>query len=391
MMLWDGLCDCWRWLGRVPEPAGYDYCPSVTVVIAGYNEADTIAATLASVWGSYPRLQIVVVDDGSEDGTGDVAQAFAHAHEEVLVLRRPERGGKPSACNVGLNYAEGEVIVFVDADSHLGPSALWEIVQPLKDPHIGGVSATVLARNAFTNLITWFQAYEYLNTIFVGRRLMARLGILSIISGAFGAYRREIIERCGGADVELAEDMDLALRTRKAGYQIAFAPRAQCFTNVPATWGALFRQRTRWEESGIVRLLCRKHIDIAYWPRENFSWLNFLTLAEAWLFNVFCVVGIWAYAVWCLLTLRAEEVGMLLLTVYLCYVVFEAVQVLAVLFYSTDWRRDALACAVAPLAPCYQLFLFVARSRALVGELLIRESYENNHIPERVRNATWRW
>lgn len=391
MVAWDMLRDSWLWFCGIEEQETFHYCPTVCVVIAGYNEADTVEATLVSLWGTYPLLEVIVVDDGSEDCMAVVARRFARTHAGVKVLCRSRRGGKPSALNFALAYATAEVIVFVDADSHLGPEAIWRIVQPLQDPRVGAVSATVLARNPFTNLVTWFQAYEYLNTIFVGRQMMARLGILSIVSGALGAYRRDVLQRGLGPDVELAEDFDMALRARKAGYEIAFVPYAQCFTNVPRTWRTLVRQRLRWEESSILRLVCRKHLDMAYFWTRNFHWRNFVALLELWTFNVVCVVAIWAYAAWFAITVPVAVWDKMVLTLYLGYVGFELAQVLSVLFYSRDLRRDLAICAIFPLAPLYQFFLFLARSRALVAETFLRKSYALNHIPAHVREATWRW
>jgi glycosyltransferase involved in cell wall biosynthesis len=97
----------------------------VGVVIAGFNEAETIEGTLRTLWGTYPRLEIVVIDDGSHDKMAAVARRFARTHAGVKVLRRPNRGGKSSAMNWGLLYTQAEVIVVVDADSDVGPSAIW--------------------------------------------------------------------------------------------------------------------------------------------------------------------------------------------------------------------------------------------------------------------------
>jgi cellulose synthase/poly-beta-1,6-N-acetylglucosamine synthase-like glycosyltransferase len=387
----DMLRGAWLWLRGVQEQETFSYCPSVCVIIAGYNEAQTIGHTLASLWGTYPRLEVIVVNDGSEDETAQVAYDFAQTHAGVQVLSRSRRSGKPSALNFALAYVRAEIVVFVDADCHLGPHALWHLVQPFQDPRVGGVSATILVRNMFTNLVTWLQCYEYLNTIFLGRHLMARLGLLSIISGGYGAYSREVLDRCGGADVEPAEDLDLTLRSRRAGYRIAFAPQAQCFTNVPSTWRALARQRLRWEQSSVLRLICRKHLDMAYPWSPNFRWSNFFVCLDMWIFNIFLVLGIWAYALWLALYMPSAAWGMMGLTLYLGYMGFELLRVLSVLFYSRDLRRDLAVCAILPLVPLYQLFLFLVRSRALVEETFWRTSYEHNYIPLHVRQATWRW
>ena len=390
MCLWDwgrGLWDACR--GVPAAGAGYGHCPSVCVVLAGYNEAQTIEATLNSVWGTYPRLEVVVVDDGSTDGTEAVARRFARGHPGVLVLTRPERGGKASAINFALRYTRAEVIVIADTDSHLDRAAIWEVVQPLEDPGVGAVSATVLARNPFDNLVTWLQAQEYLHGIFVGRMVSARLGILPIASGGFSAFRRSAVDRVGGWDVGPGEDGDITLRVRKAGYEIAFAPYAQCYTNLPTTWWGLFKQRRRWNR-GAVRYKCRKHIDMGYVWSRNFRVSDFCVLLNAWVFQIALLYGSWIYLVGLCLSVP-EDLGWVVLTGYVFYLASHLVQALTVLYYSSALARDALICTVLPLVPFYQLFQKVARVVSVTEEIFLRKSFEDNYVPARVREATWHW
>ena len=131
-----------------------------------------------------------MVDDGSSDGMTQVGHDFARLHENVLVLTK-RRGGKSSAMNFALPFARAEVVIVVDADSHLAPNAIWEIVQPLADPRVGAVSGNVLVRNEFQNLVTRLQGFEYQRSIFMGRMVSDRLNLLGIASGAFlaGSFR----------------------------------------------------------------------------------------------------------------------------------------------------------------------------------------------------------
>ncbi len=389
LCLYDWGRGTWLWLkGR--RPPEFRFCPTVAVIVAGHNEADCIETTLLSLWGTYPRLEIIVVDDGSSDGMADAARRFARTHAGVLVLQRPERGGKSSAMNWAFRYTQAEVVIAVDADSHLGPAAIWELVQPLRDPAVGAVSGAVLARNPFVGLVTWLQTYEYLSTIFVGRWLSSWLGILGIISGAFGAFRRSALEQVMGWDVGPPEDLDMTLALRKAGYRIVFAPYSQCFTDLPTTWKGLVKQRLRWERSGVIRNHCRKHVDLAFFWLPSFRFSNFLVVAENIFFNIFCMYGIWAWAVWFLFYLPADW-WKILLTLYLCYLVFELIQVLATLFYSNSFWRDLLVCAVFFLVPFYQLFMLVVRLIATTEEIFLRKSFQDNFVPGKVRQATWRW
>jgi cellulose synthase/poly-beta-1,6-N-acetylglucosamine synthase-like glycosyltransferase len=390
LCLWDCGRGAWRWLWGKSGAGEFTYCPSVGLILAGYNEAETIGATLESVWGSYPRLEIVVVDDGSKDEMAAVAREFARSHPGVLVLRRPDRGGKSSAMNWALPYTKAEVIVVVDADSTLGPAAIWELVQPLQDPQVGAVSGAVIGRNPFTSLATLLQAYEYLSTIFMGRMLSAWMGILSIISGAFGAFRRTALEQVKGWDVGPPEDLDLTLSLRKCGYRIAFTPYAQCYTDLPETWWTLIKQRLRWERSGIIRNHCRKHLDLAFFWQPNFRWLDLCLLLEAWLFNVFCMYGIWVWIFWFCFTLSAGW-WQILFTLDLCYLVFEIIQIISVGYFSLARKRDLLICGVFFLVPLYQLLLLVVRLVATTEEIFLRKSFQDNYVPPKVRAATWRW
>jgi poly-beta-1,6-N-acetyl-D-glucosamine synthase len=390
MCLWDFSHALVQWAQGTTPRASYTYCPSVCVDLAGYNEAETVGATLESIYGTYPKMEIIVVDDGSADGMARVAHQFAKNHSGVQVLSRPDRGGKSSAMNFALPYTKAEVIVNIDTDSELGPAALWEMVQPLQDPDVGAVSATILARNPFANLCTWLQAYEYLHSIFVGRMLAERLGLLGIASGAFAAIRRTALDQVMGWDVGPPEDLDLTLRIRKSGYKIAFAPYAICYTDLPATWKGLVKQRLRWDQGAVIRNHCRKHVDMANLFSRNFRFRDFLLLVDNWIFQLFCSYAFVAYVLWYCFDPPAD-IGYIVVGLYFCAVLFELLQVATLMFYSIAPARDALICAVFPLVPIYQLAFMFVRAIANTQELLFRSSFDDNYVPKKVREATWRW
>lgn len=371
------------------ETKAYTYCPSVSVVIVGHNEAETIGATLGTIWGTYPRLEIIVVDDGSTDGMADKARDFANDHTGVRVLTCTRRSGKAAALNTALHYSNSEVIVPVDADSELGEHAIWEIVQPLENPKVGAVAGAILARNAFCTFATWIQAYEYLHAIFMGRMLNARLSILGIVSGAFGAFRGDELRRIMGWDVGHGEDGDLTLRLRKSGYRVAFAPYAQCFTNVPLSFRKLFKQRRRWNR-GVIRHKSRKHIDMAYFWSPSFRWTNFFHLLDAWVFRILCLLAIWVHLV--VITWDTpNNLPQIIALLYLCYVGFQVVQTLPIMYYSNARSRDAFILLALPFAPAYQFFLRLARTVSILEEVFFRMSYRDNFYPAHIRHATWHW
>jgi cellulose synthase/poly-beta-1,6-N-acetylglucosamine synthase-like glycosyltransferase len=388
------LSDCargaWRWARGTTEEPRFTYCPSVCVVISVYNGQNDIEATALSVLGTYPKLEIIIVDDGSTDHTSEVARHFARSHPGVQVLRVPERSGKSPAMNLSLQYTQAEVIVGLDADAEVGPTAIWEIVQPLANPRVGGVSAAIFGRNPFDSLLTWFQAYEFLHCVAIGRILTARLGILGIASGAFSAFRRTVLDQGYGWDEGSALDLDLTLRVRKSGYEIAHAPYAESYTDMLLSWKALIKQRLRWDRQITIRCQARKHGDMACPWNRNFRIRDFIVLAESWFFSLFCTFAIFAWVIWFFITLPAAWYY-ILLTFYFCYVLFELIQVLVALYYSNAPGRDALVCAVFPLIFFYQAVLLVVRLVATIQELFFRRSYTEPFPPERIRRATWWW
>ena len=379
-----------RWfLGRNRGPR-FQHSPTVTAIIAGHNEADTIQSTLGSLWGSYPRLEIIVVDDGSRDGMAAKARVFAKDHEGILVLSRPERGGKSSAMNFALRYSHGEIIVVIDADSELGDNAVWEIVQPMADPKVGAVAGSVVVRNPFASLATWFQAYEYTSSLLVGRMTAAHLGILGIISGAFGAFRHSTLQQVMGWDVGPPEDLDLTLAFRKAGYTIACAPYAICSTEAPESFRGLFRQRRRWERSGIIRNHCRKHLDMAFPWQANFRFSNFVLWLESWFFNVFCLYGMVAWLIWVAVAGPPDR-HFLFMTLYVVYFTLELIQAVTNLFYTPTFWKDLCLGSIFFLVPFYRFAFIFVRLFATSEEVFFRTSFLDNFVPEKVRNATWKW
>ena len=389
MFLCDFIRDLWRALWGAEEPQQYNHCPTICVVVAGLNEADTIGHTLESMWGTYPYMEAIIVDDGSNDGMADVAQQFADRHDNVTVLSRPRRGGKSSALNFALPFTQAELIVCVDGDSHLAENALWEVAQPFADPQVGAVSANVGARNPFSSLASWLQAFEYLQNIFIGRQVSSRTDTLGIISGAFGAYRRDALERMHGWDVGPGEDGDLTLRLRKSGYRIVFAPYAQCYTNVPEKWSVLSRQRRRWEWA-VVTLECRKHIDLANPFAKHFRWSNLVMLAERWLYNIILPYVSWIYLVWMTCHVH-EDLWKLYFFYFLIYMMLQTFQASLFIYYSNDRWRDFKIGLVAPLTPFYQLYMRIVTWIAVTEEMFSRRSFRDNFVPKHVRDATWHW
>ena len=253
--------------------------PRVDVLVAAYNEAPVIARTIASLLASRGvDARVIVVDDGSTDGTGDVVEAAYGADPRVRLARKPN-GGKASALNLALSLAEAPVVVGVDADTQLDPHALALLARWFADERVGAVAGNVKVGNR-RNLVTRWQSVEYVTSQNVDRRAMSRLNAITVVPGAVGGYRASALRAVGGYRSDtLAEDMDLTWRLRRAGWVIANERDARAYTEAPETLGALMRQRFRWT-FGTLQCLWKHRSALG-----RYGWFGRLALPTLWLFQ----------------------------------------------------------------------------------------------------------
>ena len=227
--------------GHPGEPPG-----SVTIAIPAYNEelviVDAIAAALAS---DYPGIRVIVVDDGSTDGTAAAVER-AFADEPRVRLIRQENGGKCSALNAAYAEVGTEVVVAVDADTILDRDAVKLLMGHFADPRIGAVAGNVRVGNR-RGLLARLQALEYITAQNIDRRAAERLNAMLVVPGAIGAWRAEAVRKVGlySADT-ITEDADLTVAIQRAGYRVVFEERAFSVTDAPETLPTFMRQRLRW-------------------------------------------------------------------------------------------------------------------------------------------------
>lgn len=238
---------CWSRRREGPPAAAPHLVPSfVSVLIPAFNEARVIEASVRRVLASTGvRIEVLVIDDGSSDGTADiVSRAFGiDPRVQLLVL---ENGGKARALNEGLLLAKGEVVIALDADTQFEPDTIQRLTRWFADHRIGAVAGNAKIGNC-TNLITRWQAIEYVTAQNIERRALAAIGAVTVVPGAIGAWRRRALDAVGGYPTDtLAEDQDLTLAIQCAGWRVACDNDAIAWTEAPETVRALFKQRFRW-------------------------------------------------------------------------------------------------------------------------------------------------
>lgn len=231
-----------------PDAAQMDL--PVSVLLAAYNEAPVIERTIRTVLASrFPITEVLVVDDGSTDGTGGIIATLAAQDPRVRLVSQPN-AGKSQALNNGLTLAQGEIIVTLDADTIVTEDTVGNLVRHFaNDPDgtLGGVAGVVRVGNRGTNLLTRWQALEYLTQIGLDRSAQDAIEGISIIPGACAAWRKSAIASAGGyATDNLAEDCDLALTLHELGWRVAQDDEAYAFTEAPESVDDLLKQRVRW-------------------------------------------------------------------------------------------------------------------------------------------------
>ena len=262
------------------------FAPAVSVVIPAFNEAKVMAATLRSVLAtSYAgELEVLVVDDGSTDGTSAIVSDFASRDPRIRLLKQ-RNAGKSTALEMGLGEARHEIAVLLDADTKFRADTIGELVQPLRDENVGAVSGHAKVGNP-RSLIARCQALEYICGFNLDRRAYATWNCITVVPGAISALRMSALRAVGGMSHDtLAEDTDLTLSLHRAGYRVAYTPAALAFTEAPETFGGLARQRLRWA-FGTIQCLW-KHRDLTFNPRHGA--LGMFSLPGIWFFQIFLV------------------------------------------------------------------------------------------------------
>jgi len=234
--------------------------PTVAVVMPAFNEEEAVANSIRSLLAvDYPRekLEIVVVNDGSTDGTLREIYSVADRNRAVRVLAFPENRGKRAAMAAGIRATRAAVVAFVDSDSSLDPDALRRIVRGFADPRVGAIAGHAEVQNARDTLITRMQAVRYFVAFRVCKAAESIFGAVTCCSGCFSAYRREAItpvlerwehQRFLGRPATYGDDRSLTnfvLRHWKVHYD----ELARSQTIVPAHFRLFLRQQLRWKRS----------------------------------------------------------------------------------------------------------------------------------------------
>lgn len=358
--------------------------PLVSIVVPGRNEGEHLYKLVRSLAEqTYQNIEVIVVDDGSDDQTPIIGNGLMKAGLISLFLRNEVRGGKASAANLAWRYAKGKFIVHLDADCSFHYTAIENSLVPFyMDEKIGGVGGSLEVRDGMKNLCTVLQRIEYLKTISLGRIVTTALGIYPIISGAFGVFRAEVIEKVKGWDIGPGLDGDLTTKIRKAGYKNYFEPDAVGLTSVPDSFYKLANQRLRWNKS-VIRFRIRKHASV-FKPDEHFSFLNLMASMESIMYSVVFNV-LWYINLADQIIHYPDQLQYIFPMSILMYVISNYIQFILVLIIShEDFKERIKLLPYLPLMVIYNgFYMRIVRTVAHISELFFWSSYNDAWNPRK--------
>ena len=294
--------------------AASEHLPGMSILAPAYNESANIIENVRSMLSvTYNKLEVIIINDGSKDdslekliGEYDLFKTDIYINEQIrtkrvrgvyksknpiydrLIVVDKENGGKADSLNVGVNLAKHGYVVSLDVDCVLEQDALLKMIKPfLEETRVrviasGGViriannckieNGRLLEIKLPKKLLERIQIVEYIRAFLLGRMAWSRLNGLLLISGAFGAFDKEIVIKCGGynyktvgEDIELIVRMRRYMEERKLPYKVTFIPDPLCWTEVPSDYKVLGRQRNRWTRGTTETM--RMHRGMFFNPR----------------------------------------------------------------------------------------------------------------------------
>jgi len=249
---------------KVDDAANAEFKPTVSILIPARDEENVIGRLLQRMTElTYPKdkLQVIVINDGSSDSTGRIADEYVSRYKFIEVLHRNKQEGgkgKAAAMNAGFAQATGEIILCFDADYYPQKGIVEKLTKEFDDPNVGAVQGRVVVLNEPENVVTRLVALERIGGYRVDQEARDNLSLIPQFGGTVGGFKRSLLESLGGWDEStLAEDTDLTFRACLAGYKVRYVGDAECYEEAVNNWKAYRNQRYRWARGHMQ--CCFKH------------------------------------------------------------------------------------------------------------------------------------
>lgn len=272
------------------EIEGFDW-PMISILVPCYNEEETVEETVNNLIGlSYPKKEIILINDGSRDGTFALLEKLAQTHPEIRVIQLIENRGKANALQIGLFASRSEYLLCLDADALLEDTAPYYLIRQFfrQGERVGAVTGNPCIRNRNT-LLSRMQLVEYASIIGAIKRTQRLIGKVMTVSGVVVAFRKKALIDVGLWDRDMiTEDIAVSWKLQKRFWDVRYEPRALCWMLVPETLKGIWNQRVRWAQGGQEVVL--RHWDVMLdwkqrriWPVYIEQWVSTIW-AFCWLF-----------------------------------------------------------------------------------------------------------
>jgi cellulose synthase/poly-beta-1,6-N-acetylglucosamine synthase-like glycosyltransferase len=329
------------------------------------------------------------LSDGSTDDTYKIMKRLQREGKVDKIAECAIRGGKSSGINLGMRLASGDIVIVIDCDCSFDNTAIEEILRPFEDPKMGAVGGSVLVRNGEASITASLQAIEYMIAIQLGKTALDAIGQLSIISGAFGAFRREAFMRVGMMDQGPGEDGDITIRLRLYDYKIGFAVRSVAYTDVPTHLFNLIKQRQRWERDALWTRF-RKYARTLNPKSRDFKLKELPHQIDFLVMDVLCGVIAPFYLVWLITKVEFSFTLFILFMMYLAFLVLDFFMFVCACLATGKqgyWRFWPFMFIYGPFKG---YFMRYARLYTYIEEWIYSASRHDNFAPPKV-NDWIRW
>lgn len=225
---------------------------SVSIIIPMHNEEKVIIRTIQPLL-CLKDIEILLIDDGSTDDTVKIISPYVKLYDNIKLYKQPNQG-KSSALNLGIKHSRSDIIICIDADTYITSSSIYSLLNKFSNEKVVAVSGNLRGIN-INNFLTRLQDVEYISIYNFEREVFSRVNGITIVPGAIGAFKRNIIQKIGGYNSgSLTEDIDLVLKLRKNGFKIDNSKDSIAFTELPENINMYIRQRVRWKTGLILNM-----------------------------------------------------------------------------------------------------------------------------------------
>jgi biofilm PGA synthesis N-glycosyltransferase PgaC len=246
---------------RVDQPPLREHYPLIAVLVPCYNEEANVEETVDALMElRYPNFEVIAINDGSKDRTGELLNTLAARYPKLRVIHQVENQGKAVGLNTAALLTRAEILVGIDGDARLDPHSLHWLVRHFDEPQVAAVTGNPRVRNRST-LLGRIQVGEFSSIVGLIKRAQRSVGLIFTVAGVITAFRRSALHAVGYWSPEkLTEDVDISWKLQMADWEVRFEPRALCWILMPETLRGLWKQRLRWSMGGTQVLL-------DYWPQ----------------------------------------------------------------------------------------------------------------------------